>query len=120
MAAAGSAEVKSDGEFRFADLEAGNYKLFSAELNDRDPVTSDPREGQCLGYPPDYYPGATDFAGGAVIHLAAGETFQATLTPEKRRYYPVHIGGEQRRAGATIRYSSGEGRASGAGIYVGV
>src|SRR6201999_2539461 len=39
-----------------------------------------------------YFPAASDFAGGAVIHLAAGETFQATLTPEKRRYYPVHIG----------------------------
>ena len=86
----GSAQARSDGEFRFADLEAGNYKLYSAELPDRDPVTSDPR-GQGYGYPPDYYPGATDFAGGAVIHLAAGETFQAHLTPEKRRYYPVHI-----------------------------
>jgi hypothetical protein len=87
----GSVQARSDGEFRFADLEAGTYKLFSAELNDRDPVTSDPR-GQGYGYPPDYFPGASDFAGGAVIHLAAGETFQATLTPEKRRYYPVHIG----------------------------
>ena len=90
--AAGSAQARSDGEFRFADLEAGNYKLYSAELNDRDPVTSDPRARQGWGYPPDYFPGATDFAGGAVIHLAAGETFQASLTPEKRRYYPVHIG----------------------------
>jgi hypothetical protein len=89
---AGSAQARSDGEFRFADLEAGNYKLYSAELNDRDPVTSDPRAGQGWGYPPDYFPGATDFAGGAVIRLAAGETFQASLTPEKRRYYPVHIG----------------------------
>jgi hypothetical protein len=87
----GSAQARSDGEFRFADLEAGTYKLYSAELSDRDPVTSDPR-GQGYGYPPDYFPGATDFAGGALIHIAAGETFQASLTPEKRRYYPVHIG----------------------------
>jgi hypothetical protein len=88
---AGSVQARSDGEFRFADLEAGIYKLYSAELPDRDPVTSDPR-GQGYGYPPDYYPSAADFAGGVVIHLAAGETFQANLTPEKRRYYPVHIG----------------------------
>jgi hypothetical protein len=88
---AGSVQARSDGEFRFADLEAGNYKLYSGELPDRDPVTSDPR-GQGYGYPPDYFPGATDFAGGAVFHLTAGETFQANLTPEKRRYYPVHIG----------------------------
>jgi len=88
----GSDQAISDGEFRFADLEAGTYKLYSAELPDRDPVTSDPRAGQGWGYPPDYYPSATDFAGGAVIHLAAGETFQAALTPEKKRYYRVRIG----------------------------
>ena len=89
---AGSAQARSDGEFRFADLEAGTYKLYSGELQDRDPVTSDPRAPEGWGYPPDYYPGATDFAGGAVIRLAAGETFQVALTPEKRRYYRVHIG----------------------------
>ncbi len=87
----GNAEVKSDGEFRMADLQAGDYKLLSLELNDRDPVTSNPR-GELFGYPPDYYPGATDFGTGALIHLAAGETFQASLTPERRRYYPIHIG----------------------------
>jgi hypothetical protein len=88
---AGQAEVKSDGEFRMAELEPGEYKLFSLELNDQDPVTSNPR-GQQFGYPPDYYPGATDFGTAALIHLAAGETFQATLTPERRQYYPVRIG----------------------------
>jgi len=87
----GSAQARSDGEFRFADLEAGTYKLYSAELPDNDPASSNPR-GQGYGYPPDYWPSASDFAGGAVIHLAAGETFQASLRPEKQRYYPIHIG----------------------------
>jgi hypothetical protein len=87
----GQAEVKSDGEFRVADLQAGDYKLLSLELNDQDPVTSNPR-GEQFGYPPDYYPGAPDFAAAALIHLAAGETFQASLTPERRHYYPIHIG----------------------------
>ena len=84
-------QARSDGEFRFAGLLEGTYKLFSGEQPDRDPVTSDPRAPQ-FGYPPDYYPNATDFAGAALIHLTAGEVFQATLTPEKRRYYPVKIG----------------------------
>ena len=95
---AGQAEVKSDGEFRIVDVEAGDYKLFTMELPDRDPVTSDAR-GQLFGYPPDYYPGAADFETGAVIHVAAGETFQASLTPERRRYYPVTIGGTSPQAG---------------------
>ena len=85
-------DARSDGEFRFAGLEAGTYKLYSAELSDRDPVTSDPRAEHGWGYPPDYYPSATDFASGATIQLTAGETFQATLTPQERRYYAVHIG----------------------------
>jgi hypothetical protein len=88
---AGQVEARSDGEFRFADVEPGSYKLFSEELLDRDPVTSDPR-GQLYGYPPLYYPAAADFASGAVIQLAAGETFQAVLSSERRKYYPVRIG----------------------------
>jgi hypothetical protein len=88
----GVRQARSDGEFRFAGLEAGTYKLYSAELPERDPVTSDPRAEQGWGYPPDYYPSATDFAGGAAIQLSAGEIFQATLTPQERRYYAVHIG----------------------------
>jgi hypothetical protein len=90
-AAAGQAEVKSDGEFRIADVESGEYKLFSLELNDQDAETSNPL-GQQFGYPPDYYPGTSDFGRGALIHLAAGETFQAMLTPERRPYYRVRIG----------------------------
>jgi hypothetical protein len=82
---------RADGEFRFAELPAGSYKLFTQELLDRDPVTSNPR-GQLFGYPPVYYPGASDFATAAVIRLSAGETFQASLSPMKREYYPVKVG----------------------------
>ena len=80
-----------DGEFRFAELPAGAYKLFTNELLDRDPVTSNPR-GQLFGYPPVYYPGASDFATAAVIRVSAGETFQASLSPARREYYPVKVG----------------------------
>jgi hypothetical protein len=88
---AGSARTRSDGEFRFAELPAGDYKLLTSELLDRDPLTFDPR-GQLFGYPPVYYPSASDFATAAVIRLSAGETFQATMSPSKRAYYQVKIG----------------------------
>jgi hypothetical protein len=88
---AGAATTRADGEFRFAELPAGSYKLFTNELPDRDPVTSNPR-GQLFGYPPVYYPGASDFAKAAVIRLSAGETFQASLSPVRREYYPVKVG----------------------------
>jgi hypothetical protein len=95
-----NSQARSDGEFRFAGLQAGTYKLFSTELNDRDPVTSNPR-GPQFGYAPDYYPSATDFEGGALIHLTPGEVFQATLTPERKRYYNVKIAIANRPSGWT-------------------
>jgi hypothetical protein len=45
-----------------------------------------------FGYLPLYYPNASDFASAAVIKLAPGETFQATISPMKKAYYPVSLG----------------------------
>jgi hypothetical protein len=88
---AGTVMSRSDGEFRFAELSAGSYKLFTHELLDRDPLTFNPR-GQIFGYPPVYYPSASDFATAAVIRLSPGGTFQASVSPAKREYYPVKVG----------------------------
>ena len=95
---AGTAMSRSDGEFRFADLSAGSYKLLTQEQLDRDPLTFNPR-GQLFGYPPVYYPAARDFATGAVIRLSPGETFQAIVSPAKREYYPVKLGIKNAPAG---------------------
>jgi hypothetical protein len=87
---AGNATTRADGQFRMAELSPGDYKLLTLEQLDRDPLTVIPR-GQLFGYPPLYYPNASDFATAAVIKLAAGETFQATMSPAKRAYYPVNL-----------------------------
>src|SRR3981189_1141631 len=97
---AGTAMSRSDGEFRFAELSAGSYKLLTHELLDRDPLTFNPR-GQLFGYPPVYYPAASDFATAAVIRLSPGETFQANVSPAKREYYPVKLGVRNAPAGPT-------------------
>jgi hypothetical protein len=88
---AGNAATRADGQFRLAELSPGDYKLLTLEQLDRDPLTAFPR-GQLFGYPPLYYPNASDFATAAVIKLAPGETFQATMSPAKRAYYPVNLG----------------------------
>jgi hypothetical protein len=80
----------ADGEFRFSELSAGTYKLGTGELLDRDPLVSAPG-GQLFGFPPIFYPGATDFSSASAIQLAAGTTFQASLSPTRREYYPVKI-----------------------------
>jgi hypothetical protein len=87
---AGGTPARANGEFRFANLRKGDYKLFTNELLDRDLLTFDPR-GQLYGYPPVYYPAAADFEDASIIHLNAGETFSASLMPSRREYYPVRV-----------------------------
>jgi hypothetical protein len=87
----GNVSTRADGEFRIAGLVPGYYKLLTLEHPDRDPLTINPR-GPMMGYPPLYYPGASDFESAAVIHLTPGETLQATLSPLKKPYYPVEVG----------------------------
>jgi len=82
--------TKSTGEFRFADLPAGSYKLLTRELLDRDPLTFNPR-GPLFGYPPVYFPAAGDFVSAETIPLAAGKIFQADITLVKQPYYPIKV-----------------------------
>ena len=80
----------SDGEFRFAGLRAGAYKVVTGEQMDRDPYSFVPGQ-QLYGYPPAYYPNANDFETASAIQLGTGATYQANLSVAKREYYPVKI-----------------------------
>jgi len=80
----------ADGEFRFCDLSPGTYKVGTSEQLDRDPQIFTPG-GQLFGFPPIFYPGASDFSAAAPFQLAAGATFQASLSPARHEYYPVKI-----------------------------
>ena len=85
-----STSTKSSGEFRFAELSAGTYKLLTRELPDRDPLTFDPG-GQLYGYPPVYFPIAASFAAAQTIQLTAGQVFQANISLVRHPYYPVKV-----------------------------
>jgi hypothetical protein len=95
----GGAQSTSDGQFRFADLPTGTYKLLTHELLDRDPLTIDPLtlprsndpRGQLFGYPPVYYQSAPDFGSAATIQLAAGQTQTVNLSLVKLPYYLVKV-----------------------------
>jgi hypothetical protein len=87
---AGMTTSKSNGEFRFAELAAGSYKLFTRELQDRDPQTTMPG-GQIYGYAPAYFPTATSFGAAGTIQLQPGQIVQADLSLVKQPYYPVKI-----------------------------
>jgi hypothetical protein len=98
----GTTVAKSDGEFRFASLKTGKYKLLTQESLDRDPLTFDPR-GQLYGYPPVYFPAAKDFTSAATFEVSAGSTFQASLTPVRQAYYRVRIPVANMSPGAGMR-----------------
>jgi hypothetical protein len=98
---AGSTSTRSNGEFRFADLPAGEYRLFTRELLDRDPLTFNPT-AQLFGYPPVYYPASRDFATASPILVTPGTTSYANFSPTRREYYPVRIPVSNASLGAAI------------------
>jgi hypothetical protein len=114
---AGNAQSTSDGHFRFAELEAGTYKLLTLEMLDLDPVTSQPGNrnpdaaGPLLGYPPVYYQSASHFNAASPISLAAGQTLTVNLSLTKQAYYRVRIpvfapGGEAPENGLGVTVSA--------------
>jgi hypothetical protein len=87
---AGNFMTWSNGEFRFAGLAAGTYKLVSVEQMDQEFQVGRLR-GPEFGYPATFYPGVADFASAGVIRVATGETFEANFTVTRRPYYSVRI-----------------------------
>ncbi len=82
--------TNSEGEFRFAELKPGTYKVLTNEWMDNDPVTAVPG-GQLYGFPPVFYPGVADFASAATIPLTTGQTAELDLPLTRQPYYPVSI-----------------------------
>jgi hypothetical protein len=87
---AGAFVTWSDGEFRFAGLAAGTYKVVSTEQLDQEFQFGRPR-GQEFGYPATFFPGVADFAAASAIRVAAGEAFEANFAVTRRPYYSVRI-----------------------------
>jgi hypothetical protein len=86
---AGSTRTNSSGEFRFAELRPGSYRVGTDEVPDNDPATR--IVGQEFGFSPVYYPGVSDFAAAGTIQLTAGETVEADVPLTRQPYYPVKI-----------------------------
>ncbi|MGE5082621.1 MAG: carboxypeptidase-like regulatory domain-containing protein [Acidobacteriota bacterium] len=83
-------QANSAGEFRFAELLPGSYKLFTREWMDNDPVAQVPGS-QVYGFPPVYYPGGAEPSAAAAIELDAGQTVQADIEIQGKPYHQVRI-----------------------------
>ena len=95
--------VNSAGEFRFAELESGSYKLVTQEFMDNDPLTNIPGSQQ-YAFPPVYYPGVSDLPSASTIELAGGQEFQADISLARQPYYAVKIpvAGTETRGGLNV------------------
>ena len=82
--------ANSNGDFRFAELQPGAYKVLTQEFPDNDPLLEVPN-GQLYGYPPVYFPNAVDFVSANTIQLTAGQTFQADISVVRHTYFDVRI-----------------------------
>lgn len=85
-----SARANSDGEFRFADLRAGVYKVMTTELFDTDPVDNAPN-AQVYAFPPVCFPGVPDFASGQTLQVNAGQIIQTNIPLKRQPYFRVQI-----------------------------
>jgi len=99
-----AARANSNGEFRFAELLPGEYKIVTHELMDTEPSTMLPG-GQLYGFPPVYFPGAPDFTAVTPIQLKAGQTFEADFPIVRQPYYRVRIPVAEAVEGGAIRVS---------------
>jgi hypothetical protein len=85
-----NAVTNSRGEYRFADLPAGNYKVMTREWVPNESLIPVPGK-QITGYPPAYYPNEADFGSGTPIRIGPGETIQADLSLRAQPYYRVDV-----------------------------
>lgn len=86
----GTEHTNANGEFRFAELGPGEYKIMTLEQLDSDPQTV-VAGGLLYGFPPSCFPGVPDFQSGPAIQLAVGQTFEAGMTLTRQPYFPVRI-----------------------------
>lgn len=82
--------TNSQGEFRFAELRPGAYRIMTQELLDTDPQDLAPNS-QLYGFPPVCFPGVPDFASGSTLHLTAGQDVQADIPLTRQAYFRVRI-----------------------------
>lgn len=85
-----NARVDSHGEFRFANLPPGDFKLF-APAYDPQFKQKEPLPDSIPGFRVAYYPNASSFDAAGIIHLGPGESTRADLVYRSATFYNVVI-----------------------------
>src|SRR5579862_4571138 len=92
-----TARTNSDGVFRIAGLQAGDYLVYTQPARDNDGPT--PRGAAIYGYPAVYYPGVADLASAGMLTLAAGQQGRADFILTRQQFYHVTVAIADREGG---------------------
>jgi hypothetical protein len=95
-----SARTTSEGAFRIAGLQPGDYLVYSMPSRDTDGPL--PRGAPVYGYPAAYYPGVADLASAGVLTLSAGQHAQADFILARQQFYRVTVSITNRDIGPAI------------------
>ncbi len=95
-----STRTNSEGAFRIAGLQSGDYLIYTIPSRDTDgPLT---RGEAVYGYPASYYPGVSDMAAAGMLTLSAGQHAEADFILTRQQFYPVTFSVTDRAIGAGI------------------
>jgi hypothetical protein len=87
---AGGTQANGRGEFRFAELQAGEYKIMTSAWTEAGYGPS-PAMEKTLGYAPVYSGDGTDLASAMPIHVAAGGAADVNLNLHATTFYRIAI-----------------------------
>jgi hypothetical protein len=85
-----TAQVNSRGEFRFANLPPGDFKLLAAAYLPQSKL-KEPLPDSIPGFRTAFYPNAQDFDSAGILHLGPGEATRADLVYRGATFYNVVI-----------------------------
>lgn len=95
-----STRTNSDGAFRIAGLQPGDYLVYTTPSRDTDgPLT---RGATVYGYPAAYYPGVSDITSAGVLTLSAGQRAEADFILTRQEFYRVTVSVTNREVGPGI------------------
>lgn len=99
------------GEYRFAEVRAGEYKI--ATQAHWDQTVNATAAAMVPGYTAAYYPEANDLGSATPIHIAIGQTAEASLTVRATSYFHIDIPVANATPGAGVNVVIGDDPSTG-------
>jgi hypothetical protein len=86
----GGTQTDSRGEFRFANLQPGDYKLMTNAWTPPEAMRVQ-KADSVQGFLPAFYPDTSNIDAAATIHISPGETVAASLVLRRATFYKVSL-----------------------------